>query len=81
MQERKDFQADLGQKIRRIRNGQNLTLEKLALEADLSYSQVSRIELGKINASAFILYRICRVLKINWGELFQLETQTATINR
>lgn len=80
MNEKKKFQEDLGQNIRRIRNGQNLTVEKLALEAGLSYSQVSRIELGKINTSAFMLYRLCLVLKIDGGELFPPENHTPSSN-
>lgn len=73
MHEKKEFQFNLGQNIRRIRTEQNLTVERLALEAGLSYSQVSRIELGKINTSAYMLYRLCVVLKINACDLFNIE--------
>lgn len=73
MHEKKEFQLILGQNIRRLRTRQNLTVEKLALEAGLSYSQVSRIELGKINTSAFMLYRLCKVLKADPGEVFSAE--------
>jgi transcriptional regulator with XRE-family HTH domain len=81
MYEKKKFQLILGQNIRRIRVRQNLTVEKLALEAGLSYSQVSRIELGKINTSAFMLYRLCAVLNVNAGELFRLEHQFAGLQQ
>lgn len=70
MHEKKAFQLILGQNIRRLRNGQNLTVEQLALEAGLSYSQVSRIELGKINTSAYMLYRLSLALKSTTADLF-----------
>ena len=61
----------LGEKIREERIKQGLTLERLAHEAEIDYSQLNRIELGKINTSVYQIYLICRHLKIPMTAIFQ----------
>jgi transcriptional regulator with XRE-family HTH domain len=39
----------IGIKIREIRLEKKLTIEKVALESEIEYTQLSRIELGKIS--------------------------------
>jgi transcriptional regulator with XRE-family HTH domain len=41
---KEEFVQKVGHSIRNIREDKNLTLEKLALEAGIEYSQLSRIE-------------------------------------
>ena len=43
----------IGERIRKLRIVNQLTLETLAFKADMDYTQLSRIELGKINTSLF----------------------------
>lgn len=50
--------------MRKVRVNKKLSVEKLALEAGLAYSQVSRIELGKISTSAYTLYVLSRTLEV-----------------
>lgn len=55
----------LGARIRKIRNENHLSLESLAFKAEMDYTQLSRIELGKINTSTFQLYKIATALNIS----------------
>lgn len=69
---KQEFQKHLGLNIRRVRNEKSLTVEKLALEAGMPYSQVSRIELGKRNPSCYTLFIISKTLEVNPSELFDI---------
>jgi transcriptional regulator with XRE-family HTH domain len=60
----------VGENIRKHRECQNLTIEKLALKANMEYSQISRIERGVINTSLFHVYRISKCLEIPLAEFF-----------
>ena len=72
MNTKEEFQKTLGQNIRRVRNDKSLTVEKLALEAGIPYSQVSRIELGKRNPSGYTLYILSRTLDVSPSEFFKI---------
>lgn len=52
-----------------------MSLEALAYETGLEYSQVSRIELGKINTSVSHLFLIAQALKVKPGELVDFEVK------
>jgi transcriptional regulator with XRE-family HTH domain len=41
-----------------------MTIEELAHEANMTYSQISRIELGKINTSVYTLHVLSRTLDV-----------------
>jgi hypothetical protein len=69
---KQEFQKHLGLNIRRVRNGKSLTVEKLALEAGIPYSQVSRIELGKRNPSGYTIYILSKTLEVNPSEFFDI---------
>ena len=61
----------IGDRIRKLRISNHLTLESLAFKAEMDYTQLSRIELGKINTSVFQLYKIATALNIPIQELFE----------
>jgi transcriptional regulator with XRE-family HTH domain len=67
---KEEFVQRVGHSIRNIREQRNLTLEKLALEAGIEYSQLSRIEKGKINTSIYSTYSIAKALGISMTEIF-----------
>jgi transcriptional regulator with XRE-family HTH domain len=67
---KEEFVQKVGHSIRNIREERNLTLEKLALEAGIEYSQLSRIEKGKINTSIYSTYTIAKALGISMTEIF-----------
>lgn len=47
------------------------TVEELGLESGLGYSQVSRIELGKRNPTAYTLYMLSKTLDVCPSEFFK----------
>ena len=61
---RDEISKKLGQKIRQLRLDKGLTIEKLANESDIDYTQLSRIERGKINTSIYYVYRISHTLSV-----------------
>lgn len=71
MKNKNEFQLNLGRNLRRVRNDCKWSIEKLALESGLTYSQIGRIELGKRNPSCFTLYQILKTLKVCPGEFFK----------
>jgi transcriptional regulator with XRE-family HTH domain len=60
----------VGSNIRSLRITNGMTIEKLAAEAGMEYTQLSRIELGQINTSLFQIYKISKALSVNMCELF-----------
>jgi DNA-binding XRE family transcriptional regulator len=60
----------LGKRIRSLRIMKNLTMEELAMESGMDYSQISRIERGKINTSVYQIYMITNVLNITINDVF-----------
>lgn len=61
----------IGKKLRDLRVDKQLTIEQVALECGIEYSQLSRIERGKINTSIYHIYSIARALNIPLAELFK----------
>jgi len=59
----------IGERIRKLRIENQLTLENLAFKADMDYTQLSRIELGKINTSLFQIQKIALALGISTSEI------------
>ncbi|MCA6516021.1 MAG: helix-turn-helix transcriptional regulator [Chitinophagaceae bacterium] len=73
MCKRDEFQLILGSNIRRIRLEKKFTVEQLGLESGIGYSQVSRIELGKRNPTAYTLFVLSNTLNVNPAEFFKIE--------
>jgi transcriptional regulator with XRE-family HTH domain len=55
----------IGNKLREVRLSKNISQEALANEIGIDYSQVNRMELGKVNFSISSLYRIAKTLEID----------------
>ena len=66
---KEEVSKKVGNRIREIRISKGLSMEKLATETGIEYSQLSRIELGKINTSIYHLYIISNSLKVPTQEL------------
>lgn len=76
MSTKEDFQTLLGHNVRRIRRDRNYTVEDLGFESGLGYSQVSRIELGKRNPTAYTLYLLSKALDVCPSEFFKLPSSS-----
>lgn len=68
---KKHFAIQLGQKIREMRITRNMSISELALESGVDYTQLSRIELGKINTSVYTVYQIAVALDVSMDRLFR----------
>ncbi|MBP6431744.1 MAG: helix-turn-helix transcriptional regulator [Ferruginibacter sp.] len=65
-----DFLKRIGFKIREVRVQKGLTQEELAFECDYAdFSQINRIELGKVNFSISYLQLIAEKLDISVKDL------------
>jgi transcriptional regulator with XRE-family HTH domain len=73
MKSKDTFRLQLGRNLRRIRTGKDLTIETLALESGLAYSQISRIELGKINTTAYTVHILAHSLRVDPAEFFRMD--------
>lgn len=70
MPHNKDTVAKLiGMRVRKLRMENHLTLETLAFNAEMDYTQLSRIELGKINTSIFQIHKIATALEISSSDI------------
>jgi transcriptional regulator with XRE-family HTH domain len=61
--------VQIGDKIRKIRTERGLSQEFLANECDVDYSQINRMELGKVNFSVSFLSKIASALKVQPRDL------------
>ena len=59
----------VGAKIREIRMSKGISQEAFANSCDINYTQINRMELGKVNFSISNLFRIVRALELDLGEL------------
>lgn len=63
----------VGLKIREARENKGLTMEKFAHESGIDYTQISRIELGKINTSIYQIYVISKKLDLPLRDVLHFE--------
>lgn len=66
---KEELTRHIGTRIRECRNERNFTIEHLAEAADMEYTQLSRIERGKINTGIFHIYKIAGSLGVSMQEL------------
>lgn len=59
----------IGQSLRTIREGKNITQEKLALDAGLNRTYIGYIERGERNPSTDTLVKIAKALKVSPKDL------------
>lgn len=62
-----------GQRLRAIRLSKKISQEQLALKCGLEYSQINRIELGKVNTSISHVTLLAKALNITPKELFDFD--------
>jgi transcriptional regulator with XRE-family HTH domain len=69
---KEDVSKKVGKKIRELRLSKGLSMEKVAFDAGMEYTQLSRIELGKINTSIYHVYKISNSLSVTVPEIFNV---------
>jgi transcriptional regulator with XRE-family HTH domain len=63
----------VGQRIKKLRQSQNITQNQLAFEAGISTNQLGRIERGELNTGVSTLFAIADALNMEINELFIFE--------
>jgi len=64
---------DFGLNLKKIREQQRFTQEKLAYASQLSLSQIARTETGRVNPTLCTIVLIAKTLKVEPTELFNLK--------
>lgn len=62
-----------GEHLRKVRKEKGMSQRDLAYTADVSISQISRIERGEVNVTISSAYAIATAMKITLAELFDFE--------
>jgi transcriptional regulator with XRE-family HTH domain len=62
-----------GKHVRKLREDKELSMRHLADLADIAYSQLAKIETGKINTSISTAYALSKALEIPLEKLFKFE--------
>jgi transcriptional regulator with XRE-family HTH domain len=57
----------------RLREEKGITQERLAVDSDVSFNQIGRIERGEIEAKINMVNKIASGLNINTSQLFDFE--------
>lgn len=71
-----DFRASFGLNLKRIRQSKGLSFRKLAQRCDIDYSNLNKIEKGKINISLSTILELAKGLEIHPKELFDFELES-----
>ena len=70
------LRVNLGKLIRKYRLKRKLSQETLAEKADIHRTYVSDIELGKVDISITVAYRLAHAVKISFGRLAKEAEET-----
>jgi transcriptional regulator with XRE-family HTH domain len=69
------FIKEFGKNLRKIRQSKKMPMQTLAYTINIEYSQISRIELGKINTSISTVYDIAEALDVPLNLFFDFEIE------
>ncbi|WP_396172740.1 helix-turn-helix domain-containing protein [Flavobacterium sp.] len=69
------FIKAFGKNLRNIRLEKKVSMQNLAYSINIEYSQISRIELGKINTTISTAYEIAKALEVPLQDLFNFEIE------
>lgn len=64
------FKLKLGKRVKELRESKGLTQPELGALINKDYQAVGRIEAGRVNPSAFIIYQIAKALKVSANDIF-----------
>lgn len=64
------FTQIVGDNIRKVREEKNISQEELADEAGLYRTYVGHLEKARYSPSAYILYKLAKVLKVDVSKFF-----------
>lgn len=70
---KKEFQIAIGKQIRQLRESKNISQVELAALCNFEKSNMSRLEAGNTNPTAYTLHTIAQHLNIETFELLKFE--------
>ena len=70
----RNYNILFGKNLRKIRKSKGLSMEMLSYAAEMEYSQISRIELGKINTTISTLKQLADALEVEPKELLDFQS-------
>ena len=70
---KKEFTAEIGKRIKKWRVKRNMSQEDLAHRAGLYRTYVGHLENTRYSPSAYVLYKIAKVLKVEISDFFPRE--------
>lgn len=68
---KEEFLKKLGGNIKRLRSEKGLTQAELARRCEKERASIERIENGKINPSAYVLYEVAKGGELNIKDFFE----------
>jgi transcriptional regulator with XRE-family HTH domain len=72
----KAFCEAFGNHVRKLREKKGITMRQFAMEADIEYSQLSKIERGVINTTISTVLTLANTLEVDVRELFKFKFPT-----
>ncbi|HET6243582.1 MAG: helix-turn-helix transcriptional regulator [Bacteroidetes bacterium] len=69
----KEYIIAFGEQIRKLRKEKSMSMEKLAEQADIEYSQIAKIEKGKINTTISTVFNLANALQLPVEDLFKFD--------
>jgi transcriptional regulator with XRE-family HTH domain len=70
MLSKKEFTAEVGKRIKKWREKRNMSQEELAYHAGLYRTYIGHLENARYSPSAYILYKIAKVLKVQVSDFY-----------
>ena len=67
------FCEAFGKHLRKLREKKGMTMRQFAIEADIEYSQLSKIERGVINTTISTALTLSNALQVDVRELFKFK--------
>lgn len=71
---KKEFQIELGKRIRQLREEKNISQTELGNLCDIERSNMNRIEAGNTNPSSYLLYLLAEKLGVEASELLNFKS-------
>ena len=68
MLSKKDFTVEVGKRIKKWREKRGMSQEELAYKAGLYRTYVGHLENARYSPSAYVLYKIAKVLRVEISE-------------
>lgn len=70
---KENFQLQFGKKIQKLRKERGLSYRKLAQQCNIDYSDLSKIEKGKVNVQLSTIVELSKGLEVHPSSLFDFD--------